>query len=126
MGNYGQAAVRAKKILLQSGLSPAQAWKAAIAQFTSSNQSRSKFCPREAFIGLCAAGVITDISGDTDRGGKQTKNRQYAIAAWKLLQSQPNLDKKSLWASIPGAPTQENGQMDVVISLWKDQQREPQ
>lgn len=123
MSKYAQAAVYAKKLSLQSGLSPAQAWKAAIAQFTSSNQSRSKVCPREAFIGLCAAGVITCISGDTDGGGKQTRNRQYAIAAWKLLQSQPDLDKQSLWASIPNAPTYENGQMDVVISLWKDQQK---
>ncbi len=126
MGNYGRAALRAKKILLQSGLSPEQAWKAAIAQFTSSNQSRSKVCPREAFIGLCAAGVITGISRDNDDGGKQNKNRQYAIAAWRMLQSRPNLNKKSLWAAISAAPAQENGQMDVVISLWKDREREPQ
>lgn len=125
MGKYGQAAVRAKKILLRSGLSPAQAWKAAIVQFTSSNHSRSKVCPREAFIGLCAAGVITGISGDTDGGGKRARNRQYAISAWKLLQSQPDLDKKSLWASVPDAPMQENSQIDVVISLWKDQERAP-
>lgn len=124
MGQYGQAAIRAKELILQKGLSPAQAWKDAIAKFTSSNESRSKVCPREAFLGLCTAGVITGISGNTDSRSKQNKNRQYAMAAWKKLQSQPNLDKKLLWAAIPNAPTYENGQMDVVISLWKDQQKE--
>jgi len=124
MGIYGKAAVRAKRLILESAQSPEKAWESAIAEFTKSRSSRTKGCPKAAFLGLCQGGVIAGIPGGTL---VSNKNGQYALVAWEVLQSQPNLsdDKEALWVrvrdSVVDPPENENCQMDVVLCLWDDQ-----
>jgi hypothetical protein len=99
MGIYGKAAVRAKHLILESALSPERAWESAIAGFTKSRSSQTTGCPKGAFLGLCEAGVIAGIRGD---GLVSNRNGQYALVAWKELQSQPDLsgNKEALWARV--------------------------
>jgi hypothetical protein len=123
MGIYGRAAVLAKQLVMTSARSPEDAWEQAIAQATRSQSSREKPCPRNAFLGICGADLIDGVSGNRCRSHAGSKNGRYAIAAWKLLQVDPGLknDKKTLWGRLEGVIVRENGQMDVVVSLWNDQ-----
>lgn len=99
MGIYGNGAVGAKHLILESGQSTAKAWELVIAEFTQSSSSRTKGCPKGAFLGLCEAGVIAGIPGGVDDELISNKNGRYALVAWAVLQSEPNLseDKEALW-----------------------------
>jgi uncharacterized protein DUF6979 len=120
MGIYGRAAVQATLYFLQSKApSPGMAWQAAITLFSTSVESRRKCCPRDAYLGLCEAGVIKGIPEGKYGAPMNSKNARYAVEAYRILQSEPGLcgDKRALWARVKG-PSSENNQMDVVLSLW--------
>ena len=56
---------------------------------------------------------------------KYPKNKIYGIKAIRLLEKQPSLarDPKHLWESVlEGDNKQHNSQMDVVVSLWINNQ----
>lgn len=125
MRKYGEAAVRARQLILEYQMSPVDAWKAAITRLTESQSSQAKSCPKSTFIGLCAAGLIAGIPA-SDFSGKRNKNAEYAMVAWGLLQAEPHLgdDPSALWArvtaAVPNSAVNHNGQMDVVLHLWRD------
>jgi len=122
VGAFGKAAVRAKQLVLQLAQSPEKAWESAIAEVTTSRSVRATYCPKNAFLGLCEAGVIAGIPAGRYGAPVPNKNGQYALEAWRVLQSEPYLsdDKTALWARLNGPDTQ-NGQMDVVVDLWNSQ-----
>ncbi len=122
MGIYGQAAIRATEYFLQSkATSLEEAWQSAIAEFSAKLSSRRKSCPKNAFLGLCEAGVISGIVRGKYDAPSNNKNGRYAVKAYRVLQSEPNLsrDKAALWTrAVQPEAKKENEQMDVVISLW--------
>lgn len=78
-----------------------------------------KGCPKGAFLGICEEGLVQGI-----RPGQYTRskdNKRYAVEAIKALKETPSLtgDPDALWRAVPDHPLNENGQMDVVISLWE-------
>jgi len=125
MVKYGEVATRAARLSQQqNGMNPVKAWnQAALEIFPDSESSQKKGCPKNAFLGLCEEGKVKDI-----QSGKYTrslKNKKYALAALALLKHDPTLanDKVTLWNKVQsGNDKQHNYQMDVVVSLWKDDQ----
>jgi hypothetical protein len=50
------------------------------------------------------------------------KNKEYALKAVEILKERPNLvnNPKALWLEVVDEPKIHNGQMDVIIALWKN------
>jgi hypothetical protein len=84
-----------------------------------SAESRKKWCPKDAYLGLCEAGLIKGIPPGRYGAAKNSKNARYAIEAYRVLLGDPELarNKRALWARVNG-PGTENNQMEVVVSLW--------
>jgi len=122
MGKYGEAAVEASN-LLNSGYakSPIDAWNKATAKiFSESASGRDKGCPRDAFLGLCEEGLIRGVApGNYTRS---TKNKGYAVKAVQILKNNPtsSYSQALLWEKVSGGRIRQNGQMDVVLSLWRN------
>lgn len=121
MAKYGDAAIAAVRSV-QSGRTrtPQQAWDDAVqAIFPGKIASQKKGCPRGTFLGLCEDGFVRGIPpGNYSRS---QLNKGYAIESVNLLRQNPNLarDSVKLWSTIQrGEEKVENGQMDVVLSLW--------
>lgn len=128
MGKYGTAAVRARQIYQESSQRPDAAWRVAAAEiFPDSPESRRKGCPRHAFVGLCAAGMVQGIPPAASRDSDENLNAAYAVTAARLLTAEPQLGDAgptALWRRVMaelGLDTSKkpNGQMDVVLALWK-------
>jgi hypothetical protein len=124
MGKYGQAAVKAVALLNTRTLDlPREAWnQATIEIFGKGTSSQAKGCPRSAFIGLCEEGLVKGV----DAGKyalKSTKNKDYAIKAINLIKKEPSLtnDMNQLWNQVNAGDSKvHNSQMDVVVTLWKN------
>ena len=120
MGQYGRVAVLARELYITGKApTPREAWVQAAARIISSASSREKCCPRDAFLGLCAAGLIDGIpAGDYTRS---EDNKRYATTAAAALKSRPLLaaNKSLLWAEVAG-DKRANSQMDVVVALWNN------
>ena len=121
MGMYGRAAIGAARTLSRGTPSdPEKAWDRAIARETNSSESRRKSCPRGAFLELCAAGVIPGCPSRSSllRGS----NGEYAVRILEAIRADEELlsDRERLWRLAAGRGKQENGQVDVVVSLWND------
>ncbi|MCW4005283.1 MAG: hypothetical protein NWF04_01595 [Candidatus Bathyarchaeota archaeon] len=119
---FGLTAVEAVK-LIQNDLAntPEEAWGKAGHEILKRAVYIRKGCPKAAFLGLCEEGLVKGIPR-----GKYTrsiKNKAYALKALGRLQADPSLakDPKLLWLSIsPNPIISHNYQMNVVISLWKE------
>lgn len=96
-----------------------EAWRTA-AQAIESESSRKKGCPRSTFIGLCESGRIRNIPAGNYGGRPASKNAEYGIKALDTLLRSPELaEDRVLWHAIGNDGLSPNGQMDVVISLWR-------
>jgi len=126
MGKYGQAAVDAV-VLLKNGKTtdPEDAWqKVTIVIFGRGTSSQIKSCPKDAFLGLCDAGLIKGVSpqGNTT----SVDNKAYAVTGAQLLQTNPGLSSLGathLWSRVMRQLTKpitkiHNQQMDVVKTLF--------
>ena len=132
MRQYGKAAVDAVG-LIQAGISPKKAWIQAISQYTKSEHSRKKVCPRNAFLGLCAAGMIVGVdSRHPELIGLKNDNGDYAIDAIKLLRQDNFLQQEIMsgkkiseeildnwWKQIPNTPGTPQDQLHIVMALWQ-------
>ena len=121
MGMYGRAAITAAR-MLEKGVpsDPERAWKRAISLETESSESRKKSCPRGALLELCAAGVI--LGCKKRQSLLRGSNGEYAVRLLEAIRRDQQLlsDQKSLWHSATqNAAIEENGQIDVVASLWR-------
>ena len=118
---YGRAAISAARMLGEGTTTdPARAWDRAISRETDSSESRRKSCPRGAFLELCTAGVVKGCEGKPSllRGS----NGEYAIEILNVIRTDEDLisDRQGLWRVAAGKGKKENGQVDVVVSLWKE------
>ena len=124
MGQYGDAAVVAIQCyLLGKTRTLREAWTFGISRQTDSDSSSKKGCPKDAFLGLCEAGVIKGIPPGKYGGHRHNLNGRYAVDAYEILQSEPKLanDKRALWSRIPEPRAKnENGQLDVVLALFNN------
>tara|TARA_R110001592_G_scaffold25816_10_gene97628 strand:- start:155 stop:553 length:399 start_codon:yes stop_codon:yes gene_type:complete len=121
--NYNKYGFAAKEAALISG-NPVESWKIAVKDFDSES-SKTKGCPKNAFLGLCEAGFVKGIkSGSYFKSKKPNLNKKYAIKAVELLISNSNLSEKELWELVREelnlGVKKHNSQMDVVIALWEN------
>jgi hypothetical protein len=127
MGKYGDAAVRAAELLRSDRGSAEAAWREVADElFADAPAARRKTCPREAFLGLCQAGLLAGVSASRCAISESGRNRLYATMAVRLLRADPSLARGSrveLWRRVVkevGADPNKvpNSQMDVVLALW--------
>lgn len=128
MGKYGDTAVRTAERLRAGHLSAEDAWRAVAAEvFAGAPEAMRKTCPREAFLGLCQAGLLAGIPAGRCTPAESGRNRRYAAEAVRLLLAEPGLadgGKAVLWRRVMRACGEDPGkrpneQMDVVLSLWR-------
>ena len=120
MGMYGRAAIKAARMLSEGSPSdPAKAWDRAIARETKSSESRRKSCPRGAFLELCLAGAIPGCPSQPSL--MRSSNGEYAVQILNAIRTDEELlaDRGRLWRLAAGKGKKENGQVDVVVSLWE-------
>ena len=113
MGVYGCIAVMAAKNV-NNGMDPKDAWEIAYdKKYDRSSPSWGKGCPKGAFLGLYGG---TGVNANYARAGLEylRDNPDSNISAsklWDVLRTNyPNLD----------LPLTHNGQMDVVLSLYRE------
>jgi hypothetical protein len=74
-----------------------------------------------AFLGLCEEGRIAHVPAG--RCTRSRLNKQYGLDAVRLLVAEPSLAERGareLWERVmDGREKRENGQMDVVLALWR-------
>ncbi len=123
LNNYGKSAIRAVE-LIQSGdvLYTEDAWKQATTEFFT---TKTKACPKSAFLGLCEAGLVKGVHQiHIKKPLKETINKDHAIEAVQLLtENEEYASYKSLqlWRAImQGNQKSHNFQMDVVLALWNN------
>jgi hypothetical protein len=121
MGIYGHAAVFARECYLQGKLSSLRdAWDYAVSRRSKSVSSCTKACPKDAFLGLCEAGLVKGIPAGKYGAPRDNRNGRYAVDAYNILHAEPKLanDKNALWERIPEPKARnENSQMDVLLTL---------
>lgn len=118
---YGSVAKQAAEI----GENPVDSWEQAASTYFSSESSRQKACPRNAFLGLCEAGLVKGIKvGVYLKNKNENLNKKYAIAAVEKLKENPNVSKNELWDEVREklalGEKAHNSQMDVVLALWQN------
>ncbi len=126
MGKIGNIALSAAN-LVKNGIfkDPVEAWENAMSNSDLAESSRKKGCAKGTFLGLCEEGLIIGI-----RKAKYTssnRNKEYGIVAARLIKQNPKLvDNKSyLWRTVLSdlcepVDKNQNSQMDVIITLWKN------
>ncbi|MCB1599310.1 MAG: hypothetical protein R3F18_18390 [Lysobacterales bacterium] len=128
MSKYGDTALRAVELAMTTGCTASDAWNAAASEmFANSPSSQEKVCPREAFLGLVDASLIVGLNPEAVTTNRAGVNREYVVAAAKLLISNPALADSGpaqLWRTTlatVGADLDKvhNRQMDVVLALWE-------
>ena len=125
MSNYGEVAIQAANLTSTTGVAPLEAWEAAAKRLLHTPDLRAKGCPKAAFLGLCAAGLVKNVAGGYYDGALESPNAQYAVAAIKVIRLSggiSGMEEKSLWdRALKVAKGKEgtvhNQQMSVVLSL---------
>lgn len=106
----------------RKGINPIKAWKRAARKwYPNSPSSQRKCCPRCALLGLIEEKLIKGVKPGVYTRSKA--NKGYAVKAVKLLIKNPTLSERplELWATVLAVENkQHNGQMDVVVALWKN------
>jgi hypothetical protein len=129
MGKYGEAALRATELLRSRPGSAEEAWGAVVEEvFAEAPAGRQKACPREAFLGLCQAGLIVGVHSGRCEASASSRNRRYAQAAVDILKAEPELATRSkidLWRRVMRETREDpekkpNCQMDIVLALWRN------
>jgi hypothetical protein len=122
MNQYGKAALKAVELYKKGDVKDiVQAWKCAITKFTNSKTSQEKGCPKDTFLGLCEEGFLAPII-PRKKYTDSDKNKIYGLRALEALRKNPELANSptALWNNIETSAENEQGQMCVVIALWKE------
>jgi hypothetical protein len=118
---YPEAALIAARQGISPGVTPALLWERALEQlYPTSPSARRKGAPRGAFLGLCEEGLVKGIT--TGSYGATRDNKGYAVrAAHLLLAGTQSWNVGQLWeAAKDGSDKPHNGQMDIVLALWRN------
>ena len=131
---FGEAALIAARLDVPSSVSPAERWDTAVRQLSPEKPyMQKKTAPRTAFLGLCEEGRVKGIPAG--QYSPSNLNKGYALHAVELLEAGTHRTINALWSEVskPAAGSEEetseehnpdelphNGQMDVVLALWKN------
>jgi hypothetical protein len=118
---YGEAALMAVRERSSADVNPAARWESAMAAlYPTSPAARKKGSPRGAFLGLCEAGLVRDIPAG--HYAASADNKSYAVRAVALLtEGKQSWSTSTLWRAVETDPAKlHNGQMDIVMALWKN------
>ena len=128
MGGFGTAALNAHKLATgKHPQDPSDAWdQATTSIWGGGTSSQVKSCPKNAFLGLCAAGMVKGVA--SGKFTRSRKNKKYAVKAADMLKvnsSLVSLGEKGLWQKVMksfGEPVDKvhNQQMDVVLTLFQN------
>ena len=100
-------------------LTPGERWQDAVQKLYPAPAGQKKKGPREAFIGLCEAGLVKGISPGSFAA--PNRNKDYAVAAVQLLRAGSHKTVTQLWSAVTDDDGIEHScQMDVVLALWKN------
>jgi hypothetical protein len=116
---YGEAALIAARQGPQN--TPAAAWEMALERlYPTSPAARKKGSPRGAFLGLCEAGLVKGVPAGNYKASRD--NKAVAVRAARLLmEGGQRWSLSTLWrAATDDTGIKEDGQMDVVFALWKN------
>lgn len=119
--SYPRVAIEASR-LAATGVDPVKAWSNRAAEvFVDKPAAEVKNCPKSAFLGLAEAGLIKGVP--PGQYTRSVDNRRYAEAAVQLLFDNPawSVDPQGLWSAVAeqDGKKRHNGQMHVVIALWR-------
>ena len=125
---FGEAALIAARLDVPPSVSPVDRWDTAVRQlYPEKPYMQKKTAPRGAFLGLCEEGRVKGIAHG--QYAPSNRNKGYALAATALLEAGTHRTITALWAEVSreqGSDEAEpievphNGQMDVVLALWKN------
>jgi hypothetical protein len=118
---YGEAALMATRRGSSTDIDPVARWESAMKQlYPTSPAARRKDCPRGAFLGLCEEGLVNDIPAGHYTASKDDK--AYAVRAAALLaEGTQSWSRSTLWQAVTNDPEKtHDGQLDVVLALWKN------
>lgn len=124
---YGEVAIKAVMTCkADKKLNPCDAWvNAAQQHYPASPSAQGKGAPKGAFLGLCSEGLVPYIS--KRRYARAIQSQNYAVKAVRILQVYEEQHSElpnsiQLWDAVMrkvGKEIVHNGQMDVVLALWK-------
>jgi hypothetical protein len=88
--------------------------------YPTSPAARKKGSPRGAFLGLCEEGLVKGIP--PGHYTASADNKSYAVRAVALLtEGKQTWSTSTLWRAVEDDPERtHNGQMDIVLALWKN------
>jgi hypothetical protein len=118
---YGEAALMAARQRSSTGIDPVARWDIAIQSlYSTSPAARKKASPRGAFLGLCEEGLVKGIPAGNY--SSSADNKTYAVrAAALLIEGKQTWSTSALWRAVETDPEKmHNGQMDIVMALWKN------
>ncbi|MBP2170231.1 hypothetical protein J2125_003423 [Erwinia toletana] len=120
MSKYAQAAVvTVRKNQGKQSPDMRQEWEKTMAEyFPTQETSRKKSCPKNAFLGLCEAGLIVGIPAGSYGLKPENVNKRYAVDAVQRATGGIT-DKNELWKAVAGANKTHNSQMDIVLELLR-------
>ncbi len=120
---YGEAALLAVRMeLYGKALSPLERWQDAVGKvYPTTPIGQKKRGPREAFLGLCEAGLVKGIPAGQYGAVTQigNRNKDYATEAVRLLKAGTHKTVSQLWPAVAD-DAEHASQMDVVLALWKN------
>lgn len=118
-GKYGAAAEETAKVILRHSSKEIRSeWdKTMNKTFPEQPSSRSKACPRIAFLGLCEDGLVKGIAKGSYGVKDKSINKKYAIDAAFLILNGGEANRSYLWKKVAPEGKSHNSQMDVVIAL---------
>ncbi len=104
--------------LYGKALSPLERWQDAVGKvYPTTPIGQKKRGPREAFLGLCEAGLVKGIPAG--QYGSINRNKDYATEAVRLLKAGEHKSISQLWSAVADG-VEHASQMDVVLALWKN------
>jgi len=118
---YGEAALMAVRMeMYGKAYTPQERWQQAVEKlYPTTPIGQKKSGPRNAFLGLCEAGLVQGIP--PGQYSPSNKHKTYAVQAVELLRAGTHTSVSQLWSAVSEEDEAPHGsQMDVVMALWKN------
>lgn len=110
--------------LYGKALSAGERWEDAVRKaYPTTPIGQKKSGPRQAFVGLCEAGLVKGVEADEAAPATSAVNRNkaFAVKAVELLRAGTHKTVTELWGAVTdGDEVEHASQMDVVLALWKN------
>lgn len=116
--DFGDAAIAARKLIIEENMSPRDAWLKACKANLSRPVYWVKPCPRSVFLTLCSEGLVKGVSSGTYSNARE--NRDHTLKALEFLVQDKSLllDKRKWWSLVVSDnPIVYDYQLDVIIAL---------